>query len=64
MNRAKIIMTLATLLLASISALAQTSGKSPASITDPAQITSKQKFDVQPLTVEKLYMTHTIGDST
>ena len=33
-------------------------------ITDPAQITSKQKFDIQPFTIEKLYMTHSVGDST
>jgi len=33
-------------------------------ITDPAQITAKQKFDIQPFTVEKLYMTHNIGEST
>src|SRR5215467_3182642 len=32
-------------------------------ITDPSQITSKDKFDVQPFTVEKLYMTRAIGDS-
>ncbi|HEU4416284.1 MAG TPA: S9 family peptidase [Candidatus Angelobacter sp.] len=37
---------------------------SSAAITDPAQITSKQKFDVQPFTIEKLFMTHGIGDST
>ena len=36
----------------------------PAAITDPTQITSKQKFDIQPFTVEKLYMTHSIGDSS
>jgi dipeptidyl aminopeptidase/acylaminoacyl peptidase len=34
-----------------------------AAITDPAQITSKQRFDVQAFTVEKLYMTRAIGDS-
>jgi dipeptidyl aminopeptidase/acylaminoacyl peptidase len=33
-------------------------------ITDPTLITSKEKFDVQPFTVEKLYMTHNIGDSS
>jgi dipeptidyl aminopeptidase/acylaminoacyl peptidase len=44
-------------------AVAQTSGDLTV-ITDPAQITSKQKFDVQPLTVEKLYMTRTVGDSS
>jgi dipeptidyl aminopeptidase/acylaminoacyl peptidase len=33
-------------------------------ITDPAQITSKQNPLIQPFTIEKLYMTHNIGDST
>ena len=32
-------------------------------ITDPAQITSKQKLGVQPFTIEKLYLTRDIGDS-
>ncbi len=32
-------------------------------ITDPARITAKEKFDVQPLSVEKLYMTRMIGES-
>jgi dipeptidyl aminopeptidase/acylaminoacyl peptidase len=32
-------------------------------ITDPAQITSKQKWDVQPFTIDKLYMTRAVGDS-
>jgi len=36
----------------------------PPVITDPAQITAKQKFDIQPFTVETLYMTHNIGDSS
>ncbi|HEY4678886.1 MAG TPA: DPP IV N-terminal domain-containing protein, partial [Candidatus Angelobacter sp.] len=36
----------------------------PPVITDPAQITAKQKFDIQPFPIEKLYMTHTVGDST
>ena len=34
-----------------------------AAITDPTQIMSVSKFDVQPLTVEKLYMTRPIGES-
>src|SRR4051812_26266796 len=34
---------------------------SPAAITDPAQIISKQKFDVQPFIIEKLYMTRGIA---
>jgi dipeptidyl aminopeptidase/acylaminoacyl peptidase len=32
-------------------------------ITDPAQIKSQDKFDVEPLTIDKLYMTRAIGDS-
>jgi dipeptidyl aminopeptidase/acylaminoacyl peptidase len=32
-------------------------------ITDPAQINSKEKFDVQPLSIEKLFMSHSIGES-
>jgi len=40
------------------------SASSPAFITDPAQIKSKEKFDVQPLSMEKLYMTRIIGAST
>jgi dipeptidyl aminopeptidase/acylaminoacyl peptidase len=36
---------------------------SPAAITDPAQIISKQKFDVQPFSIEKLYMTRAIAYS-
>ncbi|HEY2168241.1 MAG TPA: DPP IV N-terminal domain-containing protein, partial [Candidatus Angelobacter sp.] len=46
-------------------AISQTPKQSvPAAITNPAQITSKQKFDIQPFTVEKLYMTRAIGDSS
>jgi dipeptidyl aminopeptidase/acylaminoacyl peptidase len=36
----------------------------PRAITDPQQITSKSKLDVQPLTIEKLFLTHSIGEST
>jgi dipeptidyl aminopeptidase/acylaminoacyl peptidase len=67
MNRTQIIETLAVVLIAISSALSQTSAAAPASttaITDPTQITSKQKFDIQPFTVEKLYMTRTMGDSS
>jgi len=42
-------------------ALSQTSSHD--FITDPNRILSKEKFDVQPFTVEKLYMTRTIGES-
>ncbi len=36
----------------------------PQFITDPTQLTSKQKFDIQPFTIEKLYMTRTIAYSS
>ena len=32
-------------------------------ITDPSQIRSKEKFDVQPFTVHTLYMTRIVGES-
>ena len=32
-------------------------------VTDPSQIRSKEKFDVQPFTVETLYMTRNVGES-
>src|SRR5438270_3804622 len=59
MNRAPIIAMLVLAWLATTQLSAQ-----PAAITDPAQITSKQKFDIQPFTVEKLYMTRAVGDSS
>jgi dipeptidyl aminopeptidase/acylaminoacyl peptidase len=37
---------------------------STAIITDPVQIKSKEKFDVQPLSLDRLYMSHSIGAST
>ncbi|HZI56297.1 MAG TPA: S9 family peptidase [Verrucomicrobiae bacterium] len=49
-------------LSASASAFAQTAA--PQFITDPTQLTSKDKFDVQPFTVEKLYMTRAIAYSS
>lgn len=42
-------------------AVAQPNINAIAITTDPAQITSKQKFDIQPFTVEKLYMTRAIA---
>src|SRR5215467_3062294 len=53
------------LVLAAAAALgsAQPSGQPAGVITDPAQIKSREKFDVQPFTVEKLFMTRPIGDS-
>lgn len=43
--------------------LSQTGPQTQHFITDPNQITSKDKLDVQPFTVDKLYMTHSMGDS-
>jgi dipeptidyl aminopeptidase/acylaminoacyl peptidase len=55
------------LLCAAAVAVAQTQSKPTTGpvdvITDPAQIKSKDKFDIQPFTIEKLYMTRVIGDS-
>ena len=62
MNRILKIGTIAFVLI-SFAAMAQAPQPSNA-ITDPAQITSKQKFDIQPFTIEKLYMTRTVGDSS
>jgi dipeptidyl aminopeptidase/acylaminoacyl peptidase len=52
---------LSILVLVSVSAIAQTA--TPI-ITDPTQLTSKQKFDIQPFTIEKLYMTRAIAYSS
>jgi len=52
-------------LLTASQAIPQTPAPSvPTVITDPAQIISREKFDVQPLSMEKLFMSHSIGDST
>jgi Tol biopolymer transport system component len=59
MNRARVIAMLAFTWIAATLLIAQ-----PAAITDPTQITSKEKFDVQPLSIEKLFMSHSIGEST
>jgi dipeptidyl aminopeptidase/acylaminoacyl peptidase len=53
---------LAVVLLVEGRAFSQAPSSQPV-ITDPAQITSKSKFDIQPFTVEKLYMTRAVGDS-
>ncbi len=55
----KLLFTLLAFL--STSLVSQTPAPSPAVITDPAQIASKQKFDIQPLTIDKLYMTRAIA---
>src|SRR5262245_24197153 len=63
---------LATLFLAAGCVIAQPRAAAPstpaspassAAVTDPAQITSKSKFDIQPFTVDKLYMTRNVGES-
>src|SRR5262245_52473887 len=54
---------LSLVFLVASSAIAQTPA-TPNFITDPLRITSKQKFDIQPLTVEKLYMTRAVGDTS
>ena len=59
MNRARIIATLSLILIAATALIAQ-SGV----ITDPAQIRSKEKFDVQQLSLDKLFTTRAIRAST
>lgn len=64
MNCQRTIGWLVLALITACQAVSQT--PAPASttvITDPAQIVSKEKFDVQPLSMEKLFMSHSIGDS-
>jgi dipeptidyl aminopeptidase/acylaminoacyl peptidase len=60
---------LAIILLTALCADSQTKSvdkpsSQPVVITDPAQLAAKQRLDIQPLTIDKLYMTRTIGDST
>ena len=65
MNYKHTIRWLILALLTASQAIPQTpTSSAPAVITDPTQIASKQKFDIQPFTVEKLYMTHSIGDNS
>lgn len=59
MNRARIIAILALTWMATTLLIAQS-----AVVTDPAQITSRQKFDIQPFTIDKLYMTRAIAYAT
>ncbi|MBZ5533877.1 MAG: S9 family peptidase [Acidobacteriia bacterium] len=55
---------LAVCFFAAALSFGQAPPSAPTFITDPAQITAKNKFDVMPLSIEKLYMTRNIGDST
>src|ERR1700674_1034004 len=51
-------------MFAAICGFSQTVPSPPAKfITDPTQLIAKQRLDIQPLTIDKLYMTRTIGDS-
>ena len=64
MKHPRIIALFILALITASRAIAQTPAPSSATvITDPAQIISKEKFDVQPLSMEKLFMSHSIGDS-
>jgi dipeptidyl aminopeptidase/acylaminoacyl peptidase len=51
------------IMIAGMTALAIAQVPAQHFITDPSQITSRDKFDVPALTVEKLYMTRAVGDS-
>ena len=64
MKHPRIIALFILALITASRAIAQTPAPTSATvITDPAQIISKEKFDVQPLSMEKLFMSHSIGDS-
>jgi dipeptidyl aminopeptidase/acylaminoacyl peptidase len=52
------------IILSALSAIPQIGSLPSKFITDPSQLTAKQRLDVQPLTIDKLYMTRSIGDST
>jgi dipeptidyl aminopeptidase/acylaminoacyl peptidase len=45
-------------------AFSQSHIPAPPFITDPSQIASKEKFDIQAFTVDKLYMTRSVGAAT
>jgi dipeptidyl aminopeptidase/acylaminoacyl peptidase len=55
---------LAILLLITLTAFAQEPVAAPQSIADPTQLQSKIVADMQNFSIEKLYMTRQIGDST
>jgi Tol biopolymer transport system component len=55
---------LAILLLITLTAFAQEPVAAPQSIADPTQLQSKTVADMQNFSIEKLYMTRQIGDST
>src|ERR1022692_5106594 len=55
---------LAILLPMTLTAFAQQPLTAPQAITDPTKLQSKNVADMQAFSIEKLYMTRTIGDST
>ena len=55
---------LAILLPMTLTAFAQQPLTAPQAITDPTKLQSKTVADMQTFSIEKLYMTRTIGDST
>ena len=62
-DRRKLIHTFLSILLLALSSSAQTANPSQP-ITDPKQITSKiLKREVQPFSIEKLFMSRSIGDA-
>src|SRR5882672_599199 len=63
--------TLAMIVFIAIGSVAQTAATPHAKvadsskvITDPSQIASRDKFDIQPFAIDKLYMTRAVGGST
>src|SRR6267378_1910737 len=50
------------ILALTIFALALTA-QSPKVITDPAQITTREKFDIQPFSIDKLFSARVVGSS-
>src|ERR1039458_8969933 len=55
---------LAILLPMTLTAFAQQPLTAPQAVTDPTKLQSKTVADMQAFSIEKLYMTRTIGDST
>src|SRR6267142_738722 len=53
-----------SLLILSLTFAPSLAAQAPKVITDPAQITAREKFDVQPFSLDKLFSTRVIGDST
>lgn len=56
----RILLSFVLALFSFVSAFAQAAN--PAIVTDPAHIVARNKLDIQPLSVDKLYMTRFVGD--